>query len=147
MAGSSSVFSRAQSAAALCRPGASSTDGWRASWAPQDLHNPNKSEEPATCGPQQHRWTSGWAHVLAPTAASQVARAWRRPCGRAPPQVDLIARLLYHGDGNEPAFLMRSLHAKLRVGVAEPSVLLSLAHAALLHQEGQVGMRVRRVVF
>ena len=50
----------------------------------------------------------------------------------------LILKLLASSKGNETGYIVRFLQAKLRIGLADKSVLSSLAHAMLLHKEPSI---------
>ena len=51
-------------------------------------------------------------------------------------KVKLINKLLASAATTEPAFLVRALQGKLRIGLAEQSVLTALAHAVALQVRG-----------
>ena len=65
-------------------------------------------------------------------AASQGAKSQERKKG-------MIVKLLVGSKHNEAGFVMRALQGKLRIGLAEQTVLVALAHAAALQQEGVNG--------
>jgi len=54
----------------------------------------------------------------------------------------IIVKMLASSSGNETGYVMRSLQAKLRIGLAEQSVLTALAHAISLHQTGPKGLKL-----
>ncbi len=48
----------------------------------------------------------------------------------------LIQKLVVGSRQNETGYIMRALQGKLRIGLAEQTVLVALAHAVLLHRQG-----------
>ena len=48
----------------------------------------------------------------------------------------LIQKLVVGSRHNETGYIMRALQGKLRIGLAEQTVLVALAHAVLLHRQG-----------
>ena len=48
----------------------------------------------------------------------------------------LIGKLIVGSRQNETGYIMRALQGKLRIGLAEQTVLVALAHAVLLHRQG-----------
>lgn len=65
-------------------------------------------------------------------ASSEGAKSQERKKG-------MIVKLLVGAKQNEAGFVMRALQGKLRIGLAEQTVLVALAHAAALQQEGVTG--------
>jgi DNA ligase-1 len=63
--------------------------------------------------------------TLTEIAAASGAASQARKAG-------MIVKLLAASKGSEAGYVMRSLQAKLRIGLAEQSVLAALAHAVLL---------------
>jgi DNA ligase-1 len=51
-------------------------------------------------------------------------------------KINIIKRMLTASQGLEAKFLIRSLESKLRIGLAEKTVLISLAKALLIHEKG-----------
>ena len=47
-------------------------------------------------------------------------------------KVDKIKSLLVRAKGNEPKYIIRGLQGKLRIGIAQTTVLASIAHAVML---------------
>ena len=52
-------------------------------------------------------------------------------------KIRLIKRMLTACEGIEAKFLIRSLESKLRIGLAEKTVLISLSKALLIHEYGE----------
>lgn len=52
-------------------------------------------------------------------------------------KVGIINRLLASCEGNEAKFIIRSLEGKLRIGLAERSLVIALAHAMVLKENGE----------
>jgi DNA ligase-1 len=50
-------------------------------------------------------------------------------------KVDLIGKLLIASRESEPKYLIRSLEGKLRIGLAQQTILISLTHAAVSKEE------------
>ena len=50
-------------------------------------------------------------------------------------KVGIMQKLIIASQGNEPGYLVRSLQGKLRIGLAEQTVLTALAHAVLMETE------------
>jgi DNA ligase-1 len=57
--------------------------------------------------------------------------------------VQIISKLLAACQGEEAKYIIRSLEGKLRIGNAERTVIIALAHAAVL-AEKEKGPSVRR---
>lgn len=65
-------------------------------------------------------------------ASSEGAKSQERKKG-------MIVKLLVGAKQNEAGFVMRALQGKLRIGLAEQTVLVALAHATVLQKEGVSG--------
>ena len=59
-------------------------------------------------------------------------------------KVDLINKMLAACVGTESKYLIRSLEGKLRIGLAERTVVLSLAHAFVQHEVEKSGKRLSK---
>ncbi|KAI0068215.1 ATP-dependent DNA ligase [Artomyces pyxidatus] len=56
-------------------------------------------------------------------------------------KVSIITKLLAACQGEEAKYIVRSLEGKLRIGLAERTVLVALAHATVLAEQEQTGKR------
>ena len=67
-------------------------------------------------------WKKTYIQTKANTSGSQ-SQKWK---------VDTIKKLLVRARGNEPKFIIRGLQGKLRIGLAQSTVLAAIAQAVVL---------------
>ncbi|KAI8462457.1 MAG: hypothetical protein J3K34DRAFT_462922 [Monoraphidium minutum] len=79
---------------------------------------------------------AGVFKVFREIAQCSGSKSWDRKRG-------LIQKLLVGSKGEEPGYIIRSLQGKLRIGLAEQSLLAALAHGASLHAAGPKGDRTK----
>lgn len=60
-------------------------------------------------------------------------------------KINIIKRMLTASQGLEAKFLIRSLESKLRIGLAEKTVLISLAKALVTHEKLQEGKKLKSI--
>jgi len=60
-------------------------------------------------------------------------------------KINIIKRMLTASQGLEAKFLIRSLESKLRIGLAEKTVLISLAKALVTHEKLEQGKKLRSI--
>jgi DNA ligase-1 len=59
-------------------------------------------------------------------------------------KVGIIKKLLAACQGNEAKFIVRSLEGKLRIGLADKTLVVALAHAIVLRDIGELRTTVPR---
>jgi DNA ligase 1 len=69
--------------------------------------------------------------IVSPTGASQ------HPSQSQGKKVSIVTKLLAACKGEEAKYIVRSLEGKLRIGNAERTVLVALAHAVVLAEQDQ----------
>lgn len=54
---------------------------------------------------------------------------------------EMITKLLTNSQGSEPKYLIRSLEGKLRIGLAQQTILIALSHAAASREEDYLALK------
>lgn len=82
------------------------------------------------------------AHTVPKLFAALTSISSETGTGSVAKKVNTISRLIGACQGNESKYLIRSLEGKLRIGLAQNSVVVSLAHAMVLSENLKKGKKM-----